>query len=355
METGTTNKKRLLEALESGCFEEALRLMQSESEDVLVECHENKSSLHLIASLTDKNQAIGLCRQFLHKIQDVENRERLLNATVVEQFVCSHQTIHARAAAIHIAAYNGNMGVVRVLCDEYGVDINCSTSNTIEERPKKGLTPLYWAAVNGQTELVKMLIDITDVNVNCTEDGDRALHVASRNGHIALMNLLLEQNADVNARKNTNATPVYVAAMYGHTDAVQLLLDNKADLNATRSTGSTPLYIAAYYGLEEVVILLLLENADVNASKHDGATPLHAAARKGHTAIAKLLVDHKANINARMQADGATPLDVAVENGHTEVVDVLTAHKALVNASDTNGILPLNISGQNERNEAVGR
>ena len=268
------HKNELHTALENGRYIEAQELIRSETEDFLVECFENyegysppsyKSSLHLIAAIKDEEQAARLCRELLSKVKDVENREHLLNATVVEQF----RIVRPRVAAIHIAAYNGNAGVVRLLRQEYGVDVNCNTSETIREEPQKGITPIHWASVHGRTEVVKLLLDMkADVNVRDT-DGFTPLYIAAQNGHTEVVKLLLDHKADVNASRHTDgATPLYIAAWNGHTEVVKLLLDHKADLNASRHTdGSTPLYIAATNGHTEVVKLLINKDADADTKR----------------------------------------------------------------------------------------
>jgi len=107
---------------------------------------------------------------------------------VVDEFDMGGLTVCARVAAIHIAAYNGNSVVVKLLCQEYGVDVNCSTSQTLEEKPKRGLTPLEWAA---------------------------------RKGHTATMKMLMDNKADVNRSSKSGITPLHVAAHDEHTEAVE--------------------------------------------------------------------------------------------------------------------------------------
>jgi len=360
-----SHKSRLYVALENGRYKEARKLLRSKTEAFLIKCFENyegcsspsyKSSLHLIAALKDEDQAVILCKELLNRVQETQKRENLLNATVVEEFTRGAQTIRARVAAIHIAAYNGNTGVVRLLCQEYGVHADCSTSETLEEPPLKGITPLYWAAVKGQRELVKLLIDSTDdgLNAKCTEDGDTPLYVAAQNEHIEVVKLLLDHKADMDASRHTDGTtPLFIAARNKHTEVVKLLLDYKANVNASRHTGATPLYIAAQYGHTEVVELLLDQAADVNTSMQaELDTPLHAAARNGHTEVVKLLLDHKAEVSASRNT-GATPLFVAAQCGHTEVVKLLLEHKADVNASRNTGATPLYIAARNEHTEIV--
>ena len=247
------HKNKLHIALEDGRTIDARDLIRSETEDVLIECFENykgysppsyKSSLHLIAAMTDEEQSVILCQELLSKVKDAENRERLINAAVVEDFRSGEQTFRARVAAIHIAAYNGNSGVVRLLCQEYGVDVNCSTSERTDEELLKGIAPI---------------------------------HLASLGGHTEVMKLLLDHKADVNASRHTDgSTPLHTAAQYGHTEVVKMLLDHKAYMDAKcTDDGSTPLYIAAWTGHTEVVKLLLDHKADVNTSCTDAVSYTH--------------------------------------------------------------------------------
>jgi len=135
------NKTQLQEALIHARFEEASQLIEKQSEAQLVECFEGKdgclkSCLHVIAALSDRELATKLCSQLLQMIKNPLNREYLLNITTVEQI--RRWKVDARLAAIHIAACSGNAGVVRLLCHEYGVDVNCNTGETLEEKPRKG-------------------------------------------------------------------------------------------------------------------------------------------------------------------------------------------------------------------------
>ena len=72
-------------------------------------------------------------------------------------------------------------------------------------------------------------------------------------------------------------TPLHYAAAYGHKDVVELLLINKAEVDAKDADGRTPLGVAAYTGKTNVAGLLLANGASVNTFNRGGWTPLHAA------------------------------------------------------------------------------
>jgi len=78
---------------------------------------------------------------------------------------------------------------------------------------------------------------------------------------------LLEKGADVLAKDKGN-TPLHSACYYGLAEVVMVLLEMEADVDAKTNVGSTPLYGAYYYyGKTEVAMTLLNNCADVQAKR----------------------------------------------------------------------------------------
>jgi hypothetical protein len=96
----------------------------------------------------------------------------------------------------------------------------------VETRNRQDESPLMLAAINGLTEICQQLISKgADVN----KPGWTPLHYAATHGHLAVMNLLLENYAYIDAASPNGSTPLMMAASYGTPMAVKLLLEAGAD------------------------------------------------------------------------------------------------------------------------------
>jgi hypothetical protein len=133
------------------------------------------------------------------------------------------------------------------------------------------------------------------------------------------ISLLLEKDADVNAKDSYGDTPLHKACYYEHKAIISLLLENGANVNAKSDNGETLLHWAIRHGLKAVISLLLENGANVNVKDNDGDTPLHKAYYYGYKAIVSLLLEKRADMNAKGNS-GWTPLHVASKEGNEDIV-----------------------------------
>jgi ankyrin repeat protein len=102
-----------------------------------------------------------------------------------------------------------------------------------------------WAAEKGYEAVVGFLIGRLNANVNFRDKiGQTALQAAAGGGHLAVVERLLREKADVNAAAtNSGRTALQAAAGGGHLAVVKRLLQEKADVNAeaARYEGGTAL------------------------------------------------------------------------------------------------------------------
>eukprot|EP00729_Bicosta_minor_P032743 gene32743-biopygen24539 len=213
-------------------------------------------------------------------------------------------------AQLCAAVQEGHVDAVRKLLEEDGADPSVPGDDD-PTRP-----PVYLASINGHVDVVQLLLE---------HNADP--NQAAANGHVEYLKLLLHHNADPNqAMTDYGLTPVGIAAQEGHGECLKLLLQNNADPNqAMTDNGVTPVLFAAQEGHVECLQLLLQHNADPEQARtDDGTTPLHAAAGSGELSAAQLLVVHGASIAAAAFSGDASSFHAA-RNGHQHLAEWLNA------------------------------
>ena len=187
------------------------------------------------------------------------------------------------------------------------------------------------AAEQGRAALVRVLVD-GGADVNATQvDGMTALHWAVYHDDAATARLLVHAGADADAGNRYGVRPLALAATNANADIVRLLLEAGADANASLLGGETVLMTAARTGSPEAVDALVAHGADPDARERRGQTALMWASAEGHTGIVHALVEAGADIRASLTS-GFTPLFFAVREGHIDVVETLLDAGVDVNA-----------------------
>jgi ankyrin repeat protein len=140
---------------------------------------------------------------------------------------------------------------------------------------EKGEPALVFAVRSGAPKTVAYLLKQPGIQIDATNMADEtALMLAANANDLASANLLIEAGASVN---RPNWTPLHYAASKGHTAMMRLLIENDAYIDAESPNGTTPLMMAAYYASPNAVKLMLEEGADPLLRNQDGQTALDMA------------------------------------------------------------------------------
>jgi 26S proteasome non-ATPase regulatory subunit 10 len=201
-----------------------------------------------------------------------------------------------------------------------------------------GKTRLHWAAELGYIDIVKYLFSLEQCpQANLMDNaGLTPLHYAAIIGHIAigdfLLNLPMEQRADVNAQDNYGHTTLHLSALHHQAEFFKFLWElppeKRPDVNLRTHTQSTPLHSAALAG-SNVVVSFLLEKCNVNARDKWNYTPLGMAISRPATALLLLtLPKGQIDVNITNTDDGKAPIVDAYEKGYYDVVRALEQHGA---------------------------
>ena len=238
------------------------------------------------------------------------------------------------------ACEDGKVDKIQDLIKHRDVDVNTialrKAAAAVNERNQ---TALHYTALSGHVDVVKVLIQ-NDADVNAVDkDKWTPLHYAATK-HVDVAKVLIQNGADVNAVDKTKWTTLHSAASNGHLDLAKVLIQNGADVNAADKYNLTPLHESAFNGHVDVSKLLIRNGADVNAVDEDKSTPLHKAALRGQVEFAKVLIQNGADVNAA-DRDKWTPLHWALLKGHVDVAKVLIQNGADVISVDKDNKTPI--------------
>ena len=160
-----------------------------------------------------------------------------------------------------------------------------------------GEPALVFAVRSGASKTVAFLLKQPGIQVDATNTADEtALMLAANANDLVSANLLIEAGASVN---RPNWTPLHYAASKGHTAMMRLLIDNDAYIDAESPNGTTPLMMAAYYASPMAVKLMLEEGADPNLQNQNGQTALDMAQSKDKLLSAQYIRVFKEALQAK--------------------------------------------------------
>jgi len=241
----------------------------------------------------------------------------------------------SHAAEIHDAVNNNEIERISVLLD--------ADPQWLDLRNEDGMTPLNLASINGNLDAVTLLLQ-KDADITIGDmDNTRPIHCAAISGNIQIAELLLARGATVNDQDENGATPLVFAAGRRHLDMVRYLIEKGADVNITTSRGMTSIFFA---GTPEIAAIILENGGDVNARANDGITPLHGAASRGRLELVRFLLERGADPNIR-SAEGYTPLFLVNGENVLQIVELLIEHGAQVNITNNENGTPLHMIASN--------
>jgi ankyrin repeat protein len=194
-----------------------------------------------------------------------------------------------------------------------------------------GNTPLHWAAFKNERECVALLLEYNaDPNARAHPSGWTPLHDAAYSNSSECIELLINKGAHVDARANSGATPLCFAAQEDAADAARLLLDRGADLSA-RCAGANQ----SIRNQQQQQLPLQAPNNP--HSRFSGYTPLHYCAHYNASKASRMLLDHSQAKIAMETPDlsGRLPIHVAVARGSSDVLRALLHAGARVDIRPT--------------------
>lgn len=110
-------------------------------------------------------------------------------------------------------------------------------------------------------------------------------------GHLKIVELLLDNNADVNKKGGEYGTTLQATSHWGHKEVGELLLENGADPGHTGEKCCGALHVAVYWSQAEVVQLLLQKRGNFYRGSLEYEDALKTAVAVGDQSILEQLFD----------------------------------------------------------------
>ena len=133
--------------------------------------------------------------------------------------------------------------------------VNCNSSNQENSLSQENQIPdntetaveikepansIWVSAKKGDIESIRQHIAFgTNLNSVGSNRDETALIIAACQGHVEIVNLLIEEGVDLNIQNNEGVTAQFCAVFFGRTEIVQILSDAGADPNIVMSQDLT--------------------------------------------------------------------------------------------------------------------
>ena len=267
----------------------------------------------------------------------------------------------------HKAIANGVMASVEVMMKN-GVNILQTTNDKFQN------APIHIACVYYRRDILKYFLCHTNCDPNQQNaEGDTALHIVCRmrtGSELQFFELLTfiginstlvnhEGIAPCDVVGNDGNTLLHIACAEGNIVIVELLLNNGADILKPDRNGDAPIHIASRFGrLSILKILLGCTKSDPNQQNSKGATALHIVCRKrtgrelqflelltSTPGINPTIVNHEGIIPFEVVGnDGNTLLHNACAEGNAALVEFLMKKGVDIQKSNEQGDAPIHIA-----------
>ncbi|XP_051924391.1 ankyrin repeat and death domain-containing protein 1A [Hippocampus zosterae] len=250
-------------------------------------------------------------------------------------------------APIHLAAWFGSLEILKLL-------VRAGAEQKIEN--EEGLNIMHCAAINNHTDIVEYIVN--DLQMKELDKDDQSGHctfaMAAENGCVQMLQMLMEPDYNMATMKPNKKgdTPLHLAARNGHLDVVQLLLYSFDTRDEINMDGETALYQAAKNAQEQCVLALLEAGCNPDIQTATKRSALHPVSEQGDTSLVQLLLEYKAHTDFQNE-DLEVPLHLAVKNSHLPVIHFLLEAGCNFNVTDKRSQTVMHLAAELARVDVV--
>lgn len=259
---------------------------------------------------------------------------------VVMLLIQHRANVNARDASfqtpLHLGAIQGNAAMCKYLLNERA---------QLDSREAQSRTPLQLACEAGHHELVQMLLDHSNLNLN-SMTFLTAFFAAVEYGHVRIAESFFSHGLKLKELKKDSYKPATLAAKSGCLAMVELMMQENCDIDARDENGWNALHFASYHGHYHVIDRLIASNVSTKATTSRKETPLLFAIKGSHFAVAERLLRSENGSNLVNAEDERCqqPVHHAVRAGSIEIFNLLMSNGGKVNVENCFGWRPIHIA-----------
>lgn len=252
------------------------------------------------------------------------------------------QQFDTNIRGLYLAALQGNIMKAELILKE-GAGVNKLAGY-------RG-TALHAAVSMNHFNMVELLLN-NGADINAIANDRTPLVIAARKNNFKMVRFLIEKGAELNVSRDTEGTAIHAAISRNNLTIGEFLVEKGADISIRAGDLGNFLYDAVTMRNLEMVEFLLERGADINAAAEGLGTPLYRAVSMWNLKMVELLLERGADVNAAAVGLG-TPLNRAITVGNLRMVEFLLERGADVNAAARGRSTPLQIARSQENKQIV--
>lgn len=229
----------------------------------------------------------------------------------------------------------------------------CNKKEKVESVLKlnKGVIPksilgecIFYAIISNSIYILDLLLQ-NGADVNATDERDRTpiFWVIDKN----ILLKLIKKNANLNWKDKEKNTVLFCNCALGcYEDIVKTLLENGANINEKNGADElTALHVSCCSKQNFNMVKILVDhNARVDIKDKKGNTVVHVCCETGNRKSLEYILKNK-NVDLNLKNNkGNTPLHVAIGTANEEIVEVLTQYEINLNIKNSEGMYPLELA-----------
>ncbi len=332
---GKEGKSALHWVAQSGYIDLVLKLIEAEAG---LDVPDNEGNTALIIAAQNKHQVV--VKELISHGADVNKPNKsgrtALHWVAYEGVLPTVKLLLKHGAKTNLTDSSGDTPLTLAACRFHGETIKAlvECGADVQVAGKDGKTAMFYVAQKGLSEEARLLL-----GAGADPDGDKhsstALMQAAKNGHLSIVEMLVDAKADVNKADHTCRTALHWATVGGHLEIANILLEYGTDASRQDDTHDTALTLAAWH-CQPQLLTLLIPVSDLNhREREEGMAALHLAVAKDFKVGVELLLEAGAQVDLPDHKGNTAFILAAMHTSDSDIIQLILKSRQTFDINQT--------------------